>query len=154
MKKEETISHNIHEEYKRQLMGFEYQERAVLGLLLQDIAAVSTALVEYNITKEHFFYAHTRAIFRAIETVFNAGFLYSEHRVLEEFIHSREIYETDGMLEIVDVKRVAAAASKCGLNIQQLCELLDNNLEFRKCYFLLTRYDPPTDTEGNAVFYH
>ena len=35
MKQEETIQHDIHEEYKKQLIGFEYQERAVLGLLLQ-----------------------------------------------------------------------------------------------------------------------
>lgn len=154
MKKQETLSHNIHEEYKRQLLGFEYQERAILGQLLTSREAACTAFVEYDITKEHFFYAHTRAIFRAIETVFNAGFLYSEQRILQEFVHSREIHETDGMLEILDIKRIATAASKCGLHIKELCELLDNNREFRSCYFLLTRYDPPTDQNGNAVFYH
>lgn len=154
MKKEETIQHDIHEEYKKQLIGFEYQERAVLGLLLTDRDAACTALVEYDINKEHFFYAHTRAIFRAIESVFNAGFLYSEQRILQEFVRSREIRETDGMLEITDIKRIAKAASKCGLTIRQLCEILENNREFRSCYFLLTRYEPPTDPNGNAVFYH
>lgn len=154
MKKEETIQHDIHEEYKKQLIGFEYQERAVLGLLLTDRDAACTALVEYDINKEHFFYAHTRAIFRAIESVFNAGFLYNEQRVLQEFVHTREIHETDGLLEILDIKRMAAAASKSRLHIKELCEILDNSLEFRKCYFLLTRYDPPTDPDGNAVFYH
>jgi hypothetical protein len=145
---------DIHKEYKKQLMGFEYQERALLGTLLASKEATRKALVEHHITKNHFFFAHTRAFFRAIESVFNSGFPFTKVSILEELINSGQIYETDGLIEVGDLQKTSFTAKRMGLSFEELCELLTTNKEFRSCYFLVTRYDPPDESPADGVYYY
>jgi hypothetical protein len=138
---------DLHDEYKKQLSLFEFQERAILGRMLVSQQETRTALVEYNIRKQHFFFAHTRALFKAVEFVFNSGFPFTDYRIYKELIQSGGIYDLDGFQEIQNILETGKKAGYHGLTTAALCELLNGNIEFRNLYFLLTRYEPPEDQD-------
>ena len=138
------------EDYCELLPKMEVQERIMLGFMMLDQEAVTKVIVEAGIDRRCFHFAETRAVFIALETMFNAGLKIDGAEVIKFMIDTKTVREINGISTINDYLVCAQYIERQTeeYNIDYLINLITAQFEFREMHFLIDRYD--FNFEGGA----